>query len=57
MLKALAEVLSVALIGLFPIWLMVAHDVVDRVRHRGEHPEQRALRRLAEQAQWTGGAQ
>lgn len=45
-----AEALAVALIGGFPIWAFVAVKTADRLRHRHESPDQRALRVLREQA-------
>lgn len=47
------EVVLTALVGAFPLWLLATGDVVDRIRHRHEHPEQRALRVMADRRWWS----
>ncbi len=51
---AFVEVAVTAVIGLLPLLLLGSHGLADRLRHRGEHAEARALRCLADQARWTG---
>lgn len=46
------EILGTVLVGGFCLWLLAAGELVDRIRHRGEHPEARAARVLAEQHRW-----
>lgn len=47
-MRLAAEVVLTALVGGFPIVALAGVSLVDRIRYRHEHPEQRALRVLAD---------